>query len=488
MTGRGLASDRQIQLRRRQEEQLAAAESAVGVDRSLRQYAKWETRTHQKIKANELVRRMDTAQGRHDETLEKRRRRLAELLQREKEMYEAELEDINETQEQRRDRIAEQALGLRAEREKLRNNFANEQRERAFRSNCPQLIEANSRANLLQVSADRSQQLEWNEQKKKSEKREESYYDALWNEDRERKEQRAISDLTKQRNMKIQLQETLATQKMAQKRDKEARKEAERIEGEQFKADLIKGAKEDAERELRRREHQHELGRLNKQYNMELEQMRSEVQRKELETDKKLLSDLLEKVKEDEEKERESKRQSRIAAVAHMKEVEKQMMTAAGAETELDRLWQIESNKEWDKREAKWKAEQDKRDTLLRDTFRERGLQVQQNREKRLADKTKGETEREDMIRDIEKLQKKEKEQATKRFEVAKNYQKCLIEQANSKREEQDAERRGRDLELIACQIAERDYQRKVANERAAIESRKPPQYAHVSISSRREF
>ena len=488
MTGRGLASDRQIQLRRRQEEQLAAAESAVGIDRSLRQYAKWETRTHQKIKSNELVRRIDYAQGRHDETLEKRRRRLAELLQQEKDMYESELEGINETQEQRRDRIAEQALGLRAEREKLRNNLANSQREKAFRSNCPQLIEATSKANLLQVAADRSQQLEWNNQQRDSTKREEAYYDSLWDEDRSKKEQRAAADLAKQRTMKLQLQETLSTQKAAQKRDKEMRKDVERREGEQFKADLIRGAQEDAEKERRRREHQHELGRLNKQYNMELEDMRTEVQQKELESDKRLLDDLLEKVKENEEKERETKRQSRVAAVAHMKEVEKQMMTAAGAETELDRLWQIESNKEWDKRESRWKAEQDKRDSLLRETFHERGIQVQQNREKRQAQKAKGEDDREDMIRTIESLQSKEKAQATKRFEVAKNYQKCLVEQANNKREEQAAERRGRDLELIACQIAERDYQKKVAAERSMIEARKPPQYAHVSIASRREF
>ena len=424
----------QIQIRRAQEERLSAAEAASGEDRVLRQYADWEVKTQGRIEQNQLVRGINHVQARNDETLEKRRARLAEVLAGEMAGYEDELQNMNESQMQRRDRIANLALALRAEREEIRRSFALSQKERAFRTNCPQVIEAKAKATLLQVVADREQQLHRNASTIARTKEETAYYDDLWEEERRKKEARNVHDKQRQREIKQSLQYNLKIQSDAVKRSRANLAEEERVEGEAFREQLRQGALEDAENDRARRERQHALGRQNKLYNDELERMKEEEKQRDLDADKDFLQNLLNRVKEDEDREKVIKQQSREAAVAHMKDVEKQMMNAAGAETELDRLWLVESNKEWDKKEARWKSDQEKRDKLLCNTYEGRGQQVLANREVKAKKKEAKESERDEMIQEIEGLQRKEKEAAQQRYEQAKNYQKCLVAQGRQKK------------------------------------------------------
>eukprot|EP01063_Lacrimia_lanifica_P019730 TRINITY_DN27173_c0_g1_i1.p1 TRINITY_DN27173_c0_g1~~TRINITY_DN27173_c0_g1_i1.p1 ORF type:complete len:498 (+),score=249.37 TRINITY_DN27173_c0_g1_i1:61-1554(+) len=481
------ASDRQIQARRRQEESLQSAERAVGGDKVLRQYAHWENKTQTVIDRNQLFKRVDHVQARHDETLEKRRRRLAELLSAEALQYETELDSMTETQEQRRDRIAQLALQLRAERERERRAFADKQTERAFQQNCPELLEASSKVRLLQTCADRQQQLDWAKQKEQQEKAENEYFDALWEEGRQKMVKRADDDKAKQMMMKEQLQTNLATRKEAAAKLKAEREEQERLDGEQFRDELRRGAAEDAEKERRRRERQHALGRQNKAYNHELEQYKDGIKAAEKEEEKKFLDALLSRIKDDEKREQEVKREAREAAVAHMKAVERQMMSAADAETELDRLWQIESNKEWDKKEARWRRDQAKRDAILKDTYEGRAHQIVAKRQAQADSRSNNEAERNEMIRRTEELREREISEARARFDTAKRTQVCLKDQMSMK-ENEEARQKREELEALGAKLAEREYQGKVAKEIGAIEQRKPGQYANLSLTKAKRF
>eukprot|EP01061_Rhynchopus_euleeides_P019850 TRINITY_DN32568_c0_g1_i1.p1 TRINITY_DN32568_c0_g1~~TRINITY_DN32568_c0_g1_i1.p1 ORF type:complete len:535 (+),score=210.95 TRINITY_DN32568_c0_g1_i1:105-1607(+) len=476
----------QIQVRRKQEECLAVAESAATEDRVLRQYADWEVKTQGRIEQNHLMHQMNRVQARNDDTLEKRRARLAHFLAAEMQQYEEELQNMNESQTQRRDRIANLALALRAEREEIRRDFASSQKERAFRSNCPQVLEARAKSTLLQVVADREHQLQRNRDMSEHSKHEQEYYDRLWEEERLKKEARAEADKRRQHEIKASLQDNLRTQHTAVQRARQERDEIERREGEEFRERLRQGALEDAQAERQKRERQHALGRQNKLYNVELEQIKEQERKNELDADKEFLQNLLDRVKADEEQERLAKKQAREAAVSHMKDVEKQMMNAAGAETELDRLWLMESNKEWDKKESRWKADQEKRDKLLRNTYEGRGEQVLANRERKAQQKEAREVERDEMITQIEELQRKEKEAALERFQRAKNYQKCLVAQGRQKKEDEREEQQGRGMEMLAYQMADREYNERVAREIAEIEKRKPEKLKHIPLQSTR--
>ena len=427
-------ADGHVQARRLQEDRLSAAEVMAAEDNVLRQYADWEVRTQSKIENRNLMTRIDGMQARRDETVERRRQRLAAILAEENERYEKELENTSETQDQRRDRIAHLALALRAERETIRGEFAQSQKERAFRAKCPEVLEAASKASLLRVVADRERQLTWNNERQESEAEQDTYHDAIWEEERLKKQARHEADRRRQQEIKESLQRNLRTQKAAAQRSRTEREEEERLEGEAFRTQLEQGAAEDAAAERRRREQQHALGRQNKMYNVELEKIKEAERHRELEVDKEFLGELLAKVREDEDAERTAKRQAREASVAHMRDVEKQMMSAAGAETELDRLWLMESNREWDKKEARWQSEQARRDKLLRNTYEGRSKQVVDARDRKAAQKDNKAAERDEMIKEIERLQTEEKAQLAARYEQAQNYQKCLKAQDRDKK------------------------------------------------------
>eukprot|EP01065_Artemidia_motanka_P025599 TRINITY_DN3059_c1_g2_i1.p2 TRINITY_DN3059_c1_g2~~TRINITY_DN3059_c1_g2_i1.p2 ORF type:complete len:503 (+),score=268.40 TRINITY_DN3059_c1_g2_i1:39-1511(+) len=487
-TNRAVSSDHQIQLRRRQDVTLAAAQCGVDEDRRLRQRAAFEVHTHRKIETNRVLRAMDRVQSRHDETLELRRQRLSDLLSDEQAQYDAELEAMAETQEARRDRIAQRAVELRNERERLRRDLAQQQRERAFRAGCAPLREANSRAILLKVASDREQQLQWNEEKRDREKHEERIYDEMWDEDRDRKEQRAKADLLRKQEMDRRLRSNLDLQAECRSQQKREEAEAQRRDDDEFRARCQKALKEDADAERLRRVRQLDFAAKNKEYNLELEKLKDAERSKEMEQDKRFLQELMDKVKEDEDRERMLKRQMREEAVHNMREIEQQMKRQAGAETELDRLWQEESDKEWNKREARWRAEQQQRDELLRETYKGRSAQIDEKRRFLRDKKTAHEDERKRMLEDVVRLQEQDRVAAERRFVKAKQNQAIVQSQVRDKYEAEAAEKRQSSLEFVGAQLAERAFQDKVAAELQHIHQGTPAHMSHLRIISSKPF
>eukprot|EP01062_Namystynia_karyoxenos_P010388 TRINITY_DN13683_c0_g1_i1.p1 TRINITY_DN13683_c0_g1~~TRINITY_DN13683_c0_g1_i1.p1 ORF type:complete len:493 (+),score=256.85 TRINITY_DN13683_c0_g1_i1:125-1603(+) len=486
--GRVVASDHQIQLRRRQDATLQQAQAGVDEDRHLRQRAAFETRTHRRIDTNRCLRQIDGVQARHDETLELRRKRLAQLLSEEQAQYDLELEQMAETQAERRDRIAQRAVELRNERERLRRDFASQQKERAFRAGCAPLREANSRAIQLKVAADRERQLQWNSEQRDRAAREEQVYDELWEEGRLQKEARARADLARKAEMNAKLRANLDLMAQCRAEQKRQEAEAQAREDADFRDRCKKGLEEDADAERQRRLRQLDFAAKNKQYNDELEHIKSAEHQKELEQDKKFLSELVEKVRDDEERERTHKRQMRDDAVRNMREIEQQMKRQAGAETELDRLWQEENDKEWNKREARWRAEQQQRDDLLRETYRGRGAQIDEKRELLRQLKAAHADEKQKMQDDVLRLQQQDKEHAEKRFRKAAVNQATVLAQMKEKQEEAAAEKRNSDLEYVGAQLAERTFQDKVKGELALITKTLPTELSHVKIISSKPF
>lgn len=482
--GRVVASDHQIQLRRRQDAVLAVAQTGIHEDHMLRQRAKFEVRTHTKIARNQELRMMDKIQARHDETLQLRRERLAQLLSEEQEQYDEELDKLAETQEGRRDRIAQQAVDMRTEREHLRRQLADQQKQRAFRASCAPLREANSKAILLKVAADRAEQMKWEAAKKEQEKNETRVYDEMWEEDRQLKEQRAARDKQRMRDTNERHRKHLTLQADCNATAKAAKAQAILEEGQAMKQEFQRQLDEDAEAERRRRQKRLDFAAKNKEYNNELERIKDIERQHEMAEDKKFLSELVAKVKEDEERDRQQRRQMREDAVKNMRDVEQQMKRQAGAQSDLDRLWQEENDKEWNKREMKWRAEQQQRDDLLRDTYKGRAGQVQEVQNERKNNKQKFDDEKKRMVEDVERLQRLDREQAQARFNKAKENQKVVQMQINQKSGLKAAEKRDKELDFAGGQLAERAFQDRVKSELSIIDKTAPAQYSHLRVIS----
>lgn len=84
----------------------------------------------------------------------------------------------------------------------------------------------------------------------------------------------------------------------------------------------------------------------------------------------RLLHELITRIKEEEERDINNKNQARREAASFMQALREQMGAEAENEAELERLWQMENEKEWAKKEARYKAEQEARDRLLKEVWR----------------------------------------------------------------------------------------------------------------------
>jgi hypothetical protein len=371
-----IASDRVITQRRQEEIKRRNYVSELQREKKDQLFAEWENTTHDKILAKKKCDEVDQRREAHRQKIDEKRQKLAELLAKEQEEYERALDERVETQEQRHERLAEFAMKLKAQKEQERKELVEKKLQAAFRADCEALRAATSKAIEIQVAKDRKEQLEWNEQKRKLEKEDNKIFDEQWEQDRLKKIKRAQEDMERTKQMNAKLRENLDKQmvayNLAKQRDKEIKQEEDRIYKEQIELALAM----EAQKERERRAERVELGVQNKKYNEELRQQKAINFKKERDQDLYVLNDIIQKIKVDEESEQNLKRKNRADTRKWMDEIREQISQNAENQAEMERLWQLESDKEWAKRESQWKAQQDARNRLMIEVFEERALQL----------------------------------------------------------------------------------------------------------------
>ncbi|KEG06289.1 coiled-coil domain containing 11, partial [Trypanosoma grayi] len=104
-----------IEARQRREVEQRMYNEVRAEDSRLRLAANWEMRSEGVVQRKQLMRHLERVQAQHNDTLVARRRRLADLLLRERDEHEAMLSNLAETEEQRRERLLQKARELRAQ-------------------------------------------------------------------------------------------------------------------------------------------------------------------------------------------------------------------------------------------------------------------------------------------------------------------------------------------------------------------------------------
>ncbi|NWR44065.1 TCHP protein, partial [Regulus satrapa] len=157
-----------------------------------------------------------------------------------------------------------------------------------------------------------------------------------------------------------------------------------------------------------------ELGRfLKHQCDVQLRRRAQQIQ-EELETDRQILSALLET--EDEDQRRQLARRERaVADVAWMKRViEEQLQLEKEREAELDTIFREEAKKIWEKREEEWEREKVARDRLMSEVLAGRQRQIQEKMELNRRAQEMSIKYREQLIKELEETKegtRQEKEQ-----------------------------------------------------------------------------
>uniref|UniRef100_A0A8D2MZ77 Trichoplein keratin filament-binding protein n=1 Tax=Zonotrichia albicollis TaxID=44394 RepID=A0A8D2MZ77_ZONAL len=207
---------------------------------------------------------------------------------------------------------------------------------------------------------------------------------------------------TSQEEEKPQLEKTLLQQieelKLQETKATKLKKEQENLLKQQWELENLEEERKRMEEQRRKSE----LGRfLKHQCDVQLRRRAQQVQ-EELETDRQILSALLEK--EEEDQSWQSPRQGRaVADVAWMKKViEEQLQLEKEREAELETIFREEAKKIWEKREEEWEREKGARDRLMSEVLAGRQRQIQEKMELNRRAQAESIKYREQLIKELE--------------------------------------------------------------------------------------
>ncbi|XP_023793183.1 trichoplein keratin filament-binding protein [Cyanistes caeruleus] len=199
----------------------------------------------------------------------------------------------------------------------------------------------------------------------------------------------------------LKLQETKATK---------LKKEQENLLKQQWELENLEEERKQMEEHRRKKE----LGRfLRHQCDVQLRRRAQQIQ-EELETDRQILSALLEKEDEDQHWQI-TWRERDVADVAWMKKViEEQLQLEKEREAELETIFREEAKKIWEKREEEWEREKVARDRLMSEVLAGRQRQIQEKMKLNRRAQEESIKYREQLIRELEEAKegtRQEKEQ-----------------------------------------------------------------------------
>eukprot|EP00668_Euglena_longa_P000713 GGOE01000862.1.p1 GENE.GGOE01000862.1~~GGOE01000862.1.p1 ORF type:complete len:488 (-),score=221.71 GGOE01000862.1:263-1726(-) len=485
MAARRLPPDYHITQRRKEEQQRNTFTALVEAEQKDRHFADWVNTTHDKIQSRRKLQVVDQFHQMHQKTIEERRERLAALLIEEQEEYFRALDNMVETQDQRKQRLASCAMELKQQREARRKELAQTKLDQAFRENCDVLREATSKVNTLQVVAGRAIQLKWAEAKKHELAEEDRIFDEMWEQERLKKVQRARDDMERTHRMNLQLREHLDAQKaaydMVKAREKELQDEEDRIYREQIQHEL----QLEAQREKERMEEAHARGKATKAFNEKLRAEKAEQERLNRLADLKELEVILAKIKEDDERDLQHKMERQQEMQRYQEALREHIRQEAQNEAEIEKLWQQETEKAWEKREEGWRREQEARERLLKDVMLERSKQLAQKYDSLKERKKEQAAEKERLLHEMEKAAQVEAEKAQEKREFMAQARADLERQIEERSYFKGNSQREVDIERVSNALAEEEYRKRVQRELEAVEAKKPPQFRAMRTITR---
>ncbi|NWI52988.1 TCHP protein, partial [Calyptomena viridis] len=202
----------------------------------------------------------------------------------------------------------------------------------------------------------------------------ENKYEMARREELERTRQEEEKQQVEKKNQVETLLQQIEELKLQETETKKLKKEKENLLKQQWELECLEEERKQMEEQRRKSE----LGRfLRHQCGAQLKRRVQQIQ-EELETDRQILSALLER--QDEEELRQLARQEQaVADVAWMKRViEEQLQLEKEREAELETLFTEEAKKVWEKREEEWEREKVARDRLMNKVFAGRQRQIQE--------------------------------------------------------------------------------------------------------------
>lgn len=369
--------------RSEEERQLERSRQDLARTKVVLEYASWENRTHDEIAARRGKDRLLQMRNEVAETLQQRRKRLAEQRAREMGEWEHEVANNVETMEERRARIFEKATRMREAREAAKRSFVQEMYDKQWRDSCDDARTLDSKAMLNYVTEKRVEQLHEKEIIQAREAEESAIYTAKIEERMRYLEAQEVARDQRRHDMEQRTRHDLNAQVEFKAARRMASEEAAAAEENEELEHLRSLIEEEREKERRRKEQAVAKGMevrvLNEQRAVEHKQL-TEAERQQ---DLLLLKYAMAKDKAGEEQERQKREVEKTALRKYREYLDEQTKREAEDAGRLDAVQLEAQNRMWDARDAELRKRDDARRRLLNQVQvgRQEQIRLQKQRE-----------------------------------------------------------------------------------------------------------
>lgn len=320
----------------------------------------------------------------HDELLELRRQKLAELLSREDQQYEQEFFANLETPEQVREKMAKRLQELRSRRKQSNQEDVQQKLDARFRQSADELRQLDSQFTAASIKIDQEQQMLEKVKKRQKEMEEEMLYAKLNEIDFAQRAQREIEE------KKIKDQQIAETmQKLNwQKNVREAQRAVDTQKAEEEKAMLRTQWKEE---DMRAKALEEERARQMRELNNELVKhnalekgLKEKLLTMEKDRDKAMIQEILESDRKMAELEQEMKLRRLAEAKETLQTLDNRAEKQRQEELLIEQLAEQERKRQADLEDAKFMKEQEARINLLKDVYEERARAIENKRKQEM--------------------------------------------------------------------------------------------------------
>lgn len=404
-----LGANRALERRRQQEDYRANLQQQIATSNKLNAICVWDQGLEKSKQRSQVKQYMQRVKEDESQILQARRSRLAKLLARDEEQYRLEIAALQETPQQRAERLQARAIALKQTKEEKRKEVAEKCYEQQWKERSDELRTIESQRKLQVTVKERNEQVQLQTVTKQNLESEEARWAKLWEEDRLQKEKRAEADKQKAEmmlhktrdNLNSQMKDIRAMQEQ-QRKDKEAAMLAAKR---QLEVDAVNAKREDEEKFATQRKRYQEIV----EFNRTIEARRAVDEAREAAENMAVAQSNLDAHREETVRLQQEKARLRMEADAYREYMAQRKAEELAMEKELDRLVQEEMERAHRERDAQREKEEQARQSLMREVQHERYQQLIGKEEQRIRELSAKQRERSVVDDDVRRHEEEER-------------------------------------------------------------------------------
>ena len=439
-----------VDQRRKKDDARAVYDDFFKQNKQLQSVASWNVSSSQRVEHTAKSMQMKKMWASVEEQLASRKSKLSTMLAEEDQQYQVELEALQETTEQRKNRLKQRARELIRRREEERRELAQTLSDVAFRENSDIFRQADSMRLNEAVQVENSVNIGIKLRAKEAEREADAYWHEQFLGLGTKLQEREDSDKAKSLASRGEML-TILTDQIRVLNDNRAEALRQKAAELQAMKDMFEMQQAEARQKERDRKEMFRQKQLEAALgNKVMQDQRRAQMMKEREEDMTLLNNMLDREARQAQKEQEKKDRVMLQALEYRKQLEELMKKEAVSDAEANAIRQADIDKVWKKREDQWEREREYRRILLADVMAMRQKQVAEQLRRAQVERELNFKAREQIIADMARVKQQELSEREDVLWVQSEHRRALDVQVREHQQRLEWEKRLQTMEWQA--------------------------------------